>query len=519
MGALSEVVVFLAIAIIGTALARRIGVLAPILLVAAGVGLSFVPFLPQVRLDPQLVLTGLLPPLLYIAALESSVPALRHNVRPILLLAVGLVLFTAGAVAVVTHALLPQVPFAACLALGAVVAPPDAIAASAVARRVGLPRQLVSILEGESLINDATALVLLHLAVTAALGMAVGPGEVTVELFRVAGGGLVVGVVGALIFDRLHRWLTDPVLENTLSLLTPFAVVIVAELVGVSGVVAVVTAGLALGHRMPVLLSAASRLQLVAFWRLAKFLLEGLVFLLVGLQLPEVLANLPSPPGQVVAITLAVLAAVLLGRFVWILPGVYLSRLVPRIRRGGPPVPIGMPVVVAWAGMRGVVTLAAALTLPLTLADGAAYPRELFVYLALAVIVTTLVAQGATLPAVARLTRLPVDDPRRDARAEAAVQQEATHAARRWLEEHAGEMPTDALDLLRRTVREARGRADGSAVGPLREYDRVRHELIDIERRVFRDARDRGRISEEALNRAYRALDLEESLLRHHEQG
>ncbi len=518
MVALFEIVVLLAISIIGAALSRRLGLLSPILLVVAGVAVSFAPVFPQVRLDPQLVQTGILPPLLYVAALESSVPALRFNIRPILLLAVGLVLFTAFAVGTVVYVLLPNVPFAVCLALGAVVAPPDAIAATAVARRIGLPRRLVSILEGECLINDATALVLLRVATAAALGAAVGIPEVASELVAAAGGGILIGALGAVFFGFVHRRITDPVLDNALSLLTPFAVVIIAEAVQASGVVAVVTAGLALGHKMPVLMSAASRLQMIAFWRLARFLLEGLVFLLVGLQLPEVLGQLSTPWRDVVQVTAAVLATVLLGRFAWVFPGTYLARLVPRIRRTGPPPPVGIPVVIAWAGMRGVVTLAAALALPLTLAGGAKYPRELFVWLALAVIVVTLVLQGATLPAVARRTRLPPDDRIRDAWNEAQVQHEASRAARKRLEQAAGDAPVAVVNRLRQVVDEranmAWERLDGAGESPSRAYGRLRHEMIDAERQVFREARDQGRIPEEALVRAYRELDLEESLLK-----
>ncbi|GAB3958056.1 hypothetical protein GCM10027614_74750 [Micromonospora vulcania] len=393
MESLFPVVVFLAVATLGAALARRLGLLAPILLVVLGLALSFVPGFPHVRLDPELVLIGILPPLLYVAALETSVPAFKNNIRPILLLAVGLVLFTAFVVGVVLHLLLPQVPFAICLALGAVVAPPDAVAATAVARRVGLPRRVVTILE-ESLINDATALVLLRVATLATIGEAVGTSEVAIEVLRATGGGILIGALGALVFGFLHRRIGDPLLDNALSLIIPFAVVFAAEEVHASGVVAVVVTGLALGHKLPQLLSAASRLQVGAFWRLARFLLEGLVFLLVGLQLREVLSDLDEPAGSLTLITVAVLATVVLARFVWLFPAVYLARLVPRIRRRDAAPSPKFPIVVGWAGMRGVVTLAAALALPLTLADDAPYPRALFIWLAFAVIVVTLVGQG-----------------------------------------------------------------------------------------------------------------------------
>ncbi|MEU7758676.1 MULTISPECIES: Na+/H+ antiporter [Micromonospora] len=521
MDALFEVVVFLAIATFGAALARRLGLLAPILLVVLGLALSYLPFFPHVRLDPDLVLVGILPPLLYVAALETSVPAFRLNLRPILLLAVGLVVFTAFAVGTVVHWFLPELPYAICLALGAVVAPPDAVAATAVARRVGLPRRVVTILEGESLVNDATALVLLRVAIVAATATTggVGVGDVAREVVVAAGGGILVGLLGVVVFGYLHKRITDPVLDNALSLIVPFAVVFAAEEIHASGVVAVVVTGLGIGHKLPTLLSAASRLQVTAFWRLIRFLLEGLVFLLVGLQLPEVVRDLDEPIGSLAAITAAVLAAVFLSRFVWVFPATYLARLVPRIRQRDPAPPVQFPVVIGWAGMRGVVTLAAALGLPLTLAGDAPYPRALLIWLAFAVIVATLVGQGATLPWVARRLRLPADDPVQDALSAAGVQQRASRAARERLDELAEGAPEAVVERLRGLTTSRANLAWERLGGTEREtpsqaYARLRQEMIDAEREVFRAARDSGRIPEEVLTRAYRDLDLEESMLR-----
>lgn len=504
MDALFEVVVFLAIATFGAALARRLGLLAPILLVVLGLALSFLPFFPHVRLDPDLVLVGILPPLLYVAALETSVPAFRLNLRPILLLAVGLVIFTAFVVGTVVHWFLPELPYAICLALGAVVAPPDAVAATAVARRVGLPRRVVTILEGESLVNDATALVLLRVAIVAATATTggVGVGAVAREVVVAAGGGILVGLLGVVVFGYLHKRITDPVLDNALSLIVPFAVVFAAEEIHASGVVAVVVTGLGIGHKLPTLLSAASRLQVTAFWRLIRFLLEGLVFLLVGLQLPEVVRDLDEPFGSLAAITAAVLAAVFLARFVWVFPATYLARLVPRIRQRDPAPPVQFPVVIGWAGMRGVVTLAAALGLPLTLADDTPYPRGLLIWLAFAVIVATLVGQGATLPWVARRLRLPPDDPVQDALSAAGVQQQASRAARDRLDELAAGAPEAVVERLRGLTTSRANLAWERLGGTEREtpsqaYARLRQEMIDAEREVFRAARDSGQIPEE----------------------
>ncbi|GAB3141371.1 Na+/H+ antiporter [Micromonospora sonneratiae] len=516
---LFEVVLFLAIATFGAALARRLGLLSPILLVVAGLVLSFVPGFPQVHLEPDLVLTGILPPLLYIAALETSVPAFRYNLRPILLLAVGLVIFTAVLVGLVVYVVMPDVPLSICLALGAVVAPPDAVAATAVARRIGLPRRVVTILEGESLVNDATALVLLRAASAAAVGSAAGIANIGREVVVAAGGGIAIGLLGVLVFGFIHRRIKDPILDNALSLITPFSLVLLAEQVQASSVVAVVVAGLALGHRMPVLMSAASRLQMNAFWRLVKFLLEGLVFLLVGLQLREVVTGLDTPWKTTVWVTAAVLLTVFLTRFAWVFPATSLARLVPRSRRRTAAPPYGFPFVISWAGMRGVVTLAAALALPMTLANGAPYPRKLFVWLAFAVIVASLLVQGATLPRVARRLNLPSDDPVQDALSAAGVQQQAARAAHQRLDELAESAPATVVERLRRLVDERTNsvweRLGGAEQEtPSEAYGRLRQEMISAERQVLRNARDEGRIPEEVLVQAYRELDLEESLLR-----
>jgi monovalent cation/hydrogen antiporter len=525
---LFEIIALVTVVVAVSAFARKVRVMAPIMLVAVGLGLSLalrgldlaglsVPELPHGQLDPQLVLIGILPPLLYVAALETSVPAFRYNLRPIMILAIGLVLFTAAAVGLVVHAILPGAPLAICIALGAVVAPPDAVAATAVARRIGLPRKLVTILEGESLINDATALVLLRLSVAAAVGSAVDIGHIGMEALRAVGGGMLVGALGALAFGYLHRRVTDPLLVNALSLLAPFVVVLAAENVHASSVVAVVVTGLSLGHRMPTLMSAASRLQMDAFWRMVKFLLEGMVFLLVGLQLTKVVTQLQAPPGVVALATIAVLGTVIVTRFVWMY-ATYVTRLLTKLHDHPRGLSLRMPTAVAWAGMRGVVTLAAALALPTTLRGDATYPRDLFVWLAFAVIIATLGLQGFTLPMVARWLRIQPDDPKEDALAEAAVQHAASEAARARLEASADGAPPDVVERLR-TLSEQRTNVAWERLGsasqetPSQAYVRLRREMLRAEREVFRVARDEGRIADEVLRRAQREMDLEESML------
>jgi CPA1 family monovalent cation:H+ antiporter len=515
---LENIVGLIAVVVATSVVASRIGVLSPILLVLVGIGISFVPGVLEIELDPEVVLLGILPPILYVAALETSVPAFRFNLRPILLLAVGLVLFTAAAVGLTLHMLLPQVPLAMCFALGAVVAPPDAVAATAVARRIGLPRRIVTVLEGESLINDATALVTLRVAVAAAVGEAVDAWSITRAASIAVLGGIAIGVVGGVVLGYLHKRIENPLIDNAMSLLTPWLVFLPAERIHASGVVAVVVCGLALGHRMPTLMSAASRLQMDAFWRMVKFLLEGAVFLLVGLQIRALIDQVEQLSFWfVMGCLAAVVGVVIVTRIVWLFPTVYLARLIPRVRRRDPAPASAAAAVISWAGMRGAVTLAAALSLPAS-SEAGDYPRGLFVILAFSVIVATLVLQGATLPTVARWLRVPGDDEKEDALAEASIQHEASRAGKARLEEIAEDAPDGVVERLRQVALsrsnlawERLGRSDRET--PSAAYARLRREMLNAEREVFRRARDTGKIPEETLRQAQRDMDLEESLL------
>jgi Na+/H+ antiporter len=519
MESIVDAVVLLSVAVLGAALARRCGFLAPIVLLIAGLGLSLVPGFPQVHLEPELVLIGILPPLLYVAALQTSVPAFKFNLRPILLLAVGLVLVTAFTVGFVVHFFLPQVPLAICVALGAIVAPPDAVSATAVARRIGLPRRVVTILEGESLLNDATALVVLRVAAPVA-GTAVGFLDIGGQVVLKAGGGLLIGMIGAVAAAWLHKKIRDSMLDDAVSLLTPFIVVIIAERLQTSSVVAVVVAGLYLGHRIPVLLSPTARLQMEAVWRLVTFLLEGIVFLLVGLQLRQLVGSLETSPETAAKLTAAVFGTLVVVRFLWMYPATYLARLVPRIRAREQRPPPAVPTVIAWAGMRGVVTLAAALSLeePMSRWLPVDYPRDLFVFIAFAMIVLTLLLQGTTLPMLARRLGVRADSTTEDALAEAGVQHAASRAARERLDAQADGVPAAVLERLR-GIADVRANLAWERLGsqdqetPSQAYGRLRRDMIEAERDVFRIARDEGRIPEEVLNRAQRDLDLEESQL------
>ena len=434
----------------GSALARRADVPAPILLVAVGALASQLPFVPEVRLTADLVLVGLLPPLLYSAALQASLVDFTAHRRSILSLSIGLVAFTTAGVAVVVHAILPEVGWPASFALGAVVAPPDAVAATAIARRIGLPRRTVTLLEGESLLNDATALVALKTAILAATGAATVLGT-GLDFVLTAVGGLVSGVLVYVVVGWVRKHVTDPVVDTSVSFVTPFIAYVVAEQIHASGVLAVVIAGLLLGHKAPVLQTASSRIAERLNWRTISFLLENAVFLLIGLQTRWILDEVAGSEvglGTIVALCGSVLLAVVVLRMVWVFPARYL--LDPEGTGAGRRAPWTYSAVVGWAGMRGVVTLAAAFAIP-----SATHDREVLLLVALVVTAGTLLLQGLSLPWVARRLRVPSPDPREDALVRAELLQQATQAGLvRLAELEADEEDTDRSvgELLRARV-------------------------------------------------------------------
>jgi monovalent cation/hydrogen antiporter len=512
-----EMIALVTVVVAGSAAARRVGVSPPLLLTVVGVGASYLPFVPRVELTAEVVLVGFLPPLLYAAAIRTSLVDFRRNRRAIGLLSVGLVVFTTFGVGLVTWWLL-DVPFAAAVALGAVVAPPDAVAATSIARRVGMPRRIVNILEGESLVNDATALVCLRTAIVAFAGT-VTVWSVGLDFLRAAGGGVLVGLAVAFVLAKVRRHITDPALDTSLSLLAPFVAYIPAEELHASGVLAVVVTGLLLGHKAPVLQSAASRISERTNWRTVQFLLENTVFLLIGLQTRWILEDLSRSPLSTREITVAavgVLAAVIILRPIWVFPATYLPRLIPAVQRADPNPPWTYPAVISWAGMRGVVTLAAVFVLPQDTPN-----REVLVFIALVVVAGTLLLQGATLPWLVRILRLPGPDPAEDALQEAAVLQAAHKAAWAELNEVLTEDDDQAVVKqlkARGTARtqaawERLGRPESESETPSEAYRRLRTVMLQAERRHILKVRDKGLVADEVLQRALVALDIEESIL------
>ncbi|MCK8677364.1 Na+/H+ antiporter [Streptomyces lichenis] len=504
--------------------ARRTPVPAPLLLVAVGLGVSYLPGVPDYTLDPHIVLPLLLPPLLHTAALDSSYLDLRANIRPVALLSVGYVLFATVAVGYLAYLVVPDLPLTAALVLGAVVAPPDAVAATAIARRLGLPGRITTILQGESLVNDATAITAYKVALAAAVGEGVSWAGGIAEFAVAALGGVVVGLVLMVPIHWLRRRLRDPLLKNTVSLLIPFVAYAVAERVHASGVLAVVVVALYLGHRSWQV-DFATRLQEDAVWKVVAFVLESSVFALIGLQLAYVVRGLGEYGiGEAAWYAAAVFLAVVVARFVWVFPVTYLIRLVsPTLRGRRSQLPWTSPIVIGWAGMRGVVSLAIAFSIPVA-TDGEPFPaRNLVLFLTFTTVIGTLVVQGLTLPPLIRVLKLPGRDAQAETLAEAQAQSEASTASRQRLDELLADerntLPEPLAQRLR-AVLERRRNAVWERLGAVNEitgesaddtYRRLAREVIDAEREVFVRLRDERRIDDEMMRTLLRRLDLEEA--------
>lgn len=516
-------VALVAVVVVVARLCEPIGLPPPLALLVVGIIGSELPFIPEVPLTPEVALVGLLPPLLYAAAQGTSIADIKAYRGGILGLSVGLVLFTAFGVALVAQTLLP-ISFAIALALGAIVAPPDAVAATAVARRMGLPRRITTILEGESLFNDATALVTLRTAV-AAVGLAVGAegvanGEVTI--LGVVGsfawavvGGVGVGVLTYIVIGKVRHHLNETAADTALSWIVPFLAYIAAEEVHASGVFAVVTAGLGLSHSAPRLQSAASRLSERSNWASITFVLENAVFLLIGLQLAGIVDDVRRSSlgtSATVVAGLAVLATVIVLRPVWMIPFTWLSA---RRDPGTAKDRLTQSVVGSWAGMRGVVTLAAALTLPLALNT-----RSNLVMIALIVTVGTLLLQGLTLPALARALDVRGPDPREDALQEATVVQAVTAAGLRTIETIPGIDPSLVVTLKEQGMRRVNrvwerisslGQSD--RVTPSEAYRSTRLTMIGAEREELLTIRDGSSVDQPIILSVLSQLDAEEAAL------
>jgi CPA1 family monovalent cation:H+ antiporter len=507
-----------------TVLARTLDIPYPIVLVLGALPLGFIPGVPDVRLEPDLVLVLFLPPLLYVAAFFANLRELRADLRGISLLSIGLVLFTTVAVAVVAHAMIDGLPWAAAFALGAVVSPTDPLAATAIARRLGAPRRIVAIVEGESLVNDGTALVAYRFAVAAAVGGSFSLVDAGLRFVGGAIGGVLVGLAVAWLIARVRARIDDPPVEVTVSLFTGYAAYLPAEELGLSGVLAAVTAGIYLGWMAPRISSASMRMQGYAVWEFVVFLLNAVLFMLIGLQLPMVVDGLEGiAVWTLVGYAAAICAVVVGARTIWLFTLPYVIRALDRrpqqvARRTA----ASWRMVVAWAGMRGGVSLAAALAIPLETDAGEPFPeRSLLIFLAYSVILFSLVVQGLTLPALIR--RLRVEDDGRELEEERGARISAAEAALERLERLGAEewVRQDTLERVRGLYEYRRRRFTAQVVESAeedyetrsRDYQRMLHEVIDAQREVLVRLRDEQVISSDVMRRIEHELDLEESRL------
>ena len=514
---MTSFVLVMACAIAAGWIANRIHVPYPIVLVVAGIGIGVVFDWPPLKTEPDLVLAIVLPAVLYPAAINTSLREFRQMLRPILTLAIGLVATTTLAVGLALKGLVPGVPWAVAFALGAVVSPPDAVAATAVLRRFRLPRRILALLEGESLVNDATGLVLFRFALVAALTGAFSGWSMVGQFGLIALGGILVGVAMGWITAQLQERLHDPMLELAMSLTTPFATYWLCELVQVSGVLGVVTVGLYRSQWSHLRTTPLARLNIRGFWRAVVFVVNCLVFVVIGIQLPvisESLLNQQALSWSRVAGLVSILSLVAIGvRFLWIFVATYGVRLLLPSLKKRDPASARVSTLVSWCGMRGVVSLAAALAIPVTLPGGEPFPyRDLVILLAFGIVFVTLVGQGLTLPALIKALHLKTDTSEMDELelAREAMRRAAIQAVDKLVEEHG--MPAHEAVAVKRFFDSRSTHRTSSALG------------LDSEARLWlgaaaaqRDALIRlwqkDEIGDDVLNRLEREIDLAEARL------
>jgi CPA1 family monovalent cation:H+ antiporter len=512
------VALFVSVVVLAAA-ARAINVPYPIVLVIGGAILGLLPGLPDVQLDPDLVLVLFLPPLLYTGAFFANLRDLRTNLRPIALLSIGLVIATVLVVAWVAHTLIDGLSWPAAFALGAIVGPTDPVAATAIMRRLGVPRTLVTVLEGESLVNDATALVAYRIALAAAAGAAFSLLDASWEFLWKAAGGIAIGLVVGWVIAWVRSKLDDPLVENTIGLLSAYAAYVPAEHLDVSAVLAAVTVGCYVGWQAPRIASPATRIQGFGMWELLQFLLNATLFVLIGLQLPVVLDGLEGTSWEtLLGYAAAVSAAVVLTRLIWQQTVVFLIRAIDRresvrARRST----WQLRVIGGWAGMRGAVSLAVALALPLDFEQ-----RDLLIFLTFAVIFVTLVLQGLTLPPLIRWLGV-VDDGTQESHEELKARLVATKAALARIEELKAEEWTrdDTLERMQQQY-EYRKRRLAARAGKIEDdgyedrsfaYQTILREVLEAQRAEVVRLRNEGTISNEVMHRIERELDLEDERL------
>jgi CPA1 family monovalent cation:H+ antiporter len=507
-------------------IATRIKVLPPMIMVIGGLLISLIPGFPSITLDPHLLFLLILPPLLYYSGSQTSWRDFRKYLRSITLLATGLVIATTFAIAWGAVTFIPGMTWSYAILLGAIIAPPDALAATAIAQRLNLPRRIITLLEGESLVNDATSLVIYKIALVAILTETFSLFDAATNFIWMGGVGILLGVTVGVIVSRIRQRIEDPPVEITISLLTPFAAYIPAEALGLSGILSAVSCGLYIGWKMPDIMGSETRLQSASVWRMVVFQLNNMVFLLIGLQLPQVLYDIQEyPASDLLGYTAALSLSMIAIRMLWVFPGAYLPRLLfKHIRDHEPPPKPNEVLFVGWAGMRGVVSLAAALALPLFLNNSHDFPhRDLIIFLTFAIILVTLVLQGSTMEYVVKLLHIRHDQSRH--REERLARQRALQSALEVLEKKTNDnqhnrraltalMAEVKMDLEKANMHLLEGEEN---LNCLHHHTLLRRDLITAQRDTIVSLRKEGIISDEIMHKLVRELDHEE--LKHRSRG
>lgn len=492
-------------------LARKLKIAYPIFLVLAGLGICFIPGVPTLHLDPDLIFLIFLPPLLYEAAWYTSWNDFWKWKRPIILLAFGLVFFTSSIVAYASVALIPGFTLALGFLLGGIVSPPDAVAAASVLKGMSVPKRLMTILEGESLVNDASSLIVFRFALLAAISGSFSFQEAVVQFFLVAGMGVVVGLVGANFMYLIHRYLpTNVAIDSALTVMTPYLLFLLAEQFHFSGVMAVVSGGLYMSYRShEVFQNGSTRLNMLGVWTTMIFVMNALVFILIGLELPEIIQGLGEYSViQAIKYSLWVSVLVILLRFLWVYPAAHLPRWISRKVRKEPSPGWKGPLVISWAGMRGVVSLATALSIPLYLTDGVAFPqRNLILFITFGVILVTLVFQGLTLPFILRIIHLEEIDAVVPAEIQrAGIQKHLNQIA---LAELKGIEGNDWLNIYKAKL-EREEQPQPLSVKEREEFHAVLLKIYSLQRKELFKLRRENAFSDEEIRRAELQLDLDE---------
>ncbi|MFZ6008852.1 MAG: Na+/H+ antiporter [Bacteroidota bacterium] len=518
---IATVIILLAVVTGLAQITDRIKIPYPILLVFAGIGIGLVPGLPPITLHPEVIFFVFLPPILYAAAWYTSWPEFKAARRPIGLLAIGCVIFTTCAVAYVAHYFIPGLGWAEAFVLGAIISPPDAVAAAASTKGLSVPKRVVTILEGESLVNDATGLIAYRYAVAAVVTGTFSLWEASYKFVIVAVGGILLGLIMGYVIKWVHKITPDnPTTDTTMTFISPYVVYLLAESIHISGVLAVVTCGLYLSWQSSEIFSQQTRLQAYGSWSTAIFILNGVVFILIGLQLPIILHSISGIPfltllgyGGIVSV------AVILGRIIWVYPGAYLPRLSKHVRKREPNLSIRLVTIVAWSGMRGVVSLAAALALPLTMAEDKPFPnRNLIIFLTFCVIFSTLIIQGLTLRPLIKWLRLRADG--QDHENEQKARMRIAASVIEHIEENYSLALSDEVLAQIKTkyeIRMQRMRKDQAERKlkdeEINQFHKIQQELLEKERKLVIDLRRDGAISDESLRKIEYELDLEETRL------